>query len=500
MWPMNTPIHQSRSDEHLTQILNELRALPEETEWAEFKRNNDNPYEIGENISALSNSAALIGKTSAWILWGLDNETHEVVGTGFCLGSAKKGNEELESWLLRNLNPKINFHFYSIEVGGNKVAMLEIRPAVRHPTRFLDVGYIRIGSYTKKLKDFPDKERDLWRALDQVRFEDEIALGDVNAVDVLRILDYESYFRILKLPLPEQDNVRLDALEKEKFIARANGGKKWNILNLGAILFAKNFDEFQALKLKAVRVVQYKGDSRIGTMREKDWSRGYAIDFEALIGYIAALLPRNEVIGKAFRKDVPMFPELAIRELVANAIIHQDFCATGVFTMVELFATRLEITNPGLPLVKIDRFLDSPPQSRNEALASFMRRIGLCEERGSGIDKVVFETEFFQLPAPLFEITDNQHMRSVLFSFRALKDMDKNDRTRACYLHACLKYVNRENMTNKTLRERLGIAPANSAVVSRIIADSIAAKRIVCYDDSVGSRAKKYIPWWARPE
>ncbi len=99
-----------------------------------------------------------------------------------------------------------------------------------------------------------------------------------------------------------------------------------------------------------------------------------------------------------------------------------------------------EITNPGRPLVKTDRFLDSPPKSRNEALASFMRRIGVCEERGSGVDKVIFQTEFYQLPAPLFEETD-EHTRSVLFAHKDFKDMGKEDRIRACYLHACLQYV-----------------------------------------------------------
>jgi predicted HTH transcriptional regulator len=190
-----------------------------------------------------------------------------------------------------------------------------------------------------------------------------------------------------------------------------------------------------------------------------------------------------------------MFPELAVRELVANAVIHQDFHVTGTGPMVEIFDSRMEITNPGRPLVATDRFLDSPPKSRNETIASFMRRIGVCEERGSGIDKVVFQTELYQLPAPLFETTD-EHTRTVLFAHRNLKDMDKDDRVRACYLHACLRYVQRDFMTNATVRERFGISGKNSAVASRIIRDSMQAGRIRCYDDSVGNKAKKYLPWW----
>lgn len=191
-----------------------------------------------------------------------------------------------------------------------------------------------------------------------------------------------------------------------------------------------------------------------------------------------------------------MFPDIAIRELVANAIIHQDFLVTGTGPMVEIFSDRMEITNPGQPIVDTQRFLDSPPRSRNEALASFMRRIGVCEERGSGIDKVVVQTELFQLPAPLFETTD-EHTRSVLFAHKEFREMDKEDRVRATYMHACLRYVQRDAMTNTTLRDRFQIDERNSSMVSRIIRDTIDVGLIRIYDDSVGNRARRYVPYWA---
>ena len=96
--------------------------------------------------------------------------------------------------------------------------------------------------------------------------------------------------------------------------------------------------------------------------------------------------------------------------------------------MIEIFAQRMEITNPGGLLVDIARMLDNPPQSRNDTLASFMRRAGFCEERGSGIDKVVSATETYQLPAPMFEAIGDS-TRAILFAHRPLSQMDKNDRT-----------------------------------------------------------------------
>lgn len=484
-----------RTHEYLLSLLHELRKLSSETEWVEFKHNNDNPEEIGEYLSALANGAALMGKAHAYLVWGVDNNTHKVIGTAFDPAKTKVGNEELESWLLRLLHPKINFRFYPIQAEGKPVVLLEIGAAFRHPVQFKNTEFIRVGSYKKKLKDFPEKERELWRVFDRIPFEREIAAENVTVEEILKLLDYPAYFDLLSLPLPEGRDGILAALTADEMIAAGKSGK-WNITNLGAVLFAKRLADFRPLRRKAMRVVLYKGEGRVETVREQEGTKGYAAGFEGLIGFVTNLLPSNEVIGQALRKEVPMFPELAIRELVANAIIHQDFHLTGTAPMVEIFSNRMEITNPGLPLVKTDRFLDSPPKSRNEALASFMRRIGVCEERGSGVDKVVFQTEFYQLPAPLFETSD-EHTRAVLFAHREFREMDKADRIRACYLHACLRYVQRDFMTNTTLRDRFGIEEKNSSMASRIIRDTIEAGLIRCHDETVGSKARKYLPWWA---
>src|ERR1700722_7444665 len=116
-------------------------------------------------------------------------------------------------------------------------------------------------------------------------------------------------------------------------------------------------------------------------------------------------LPRSEEIGQALRREVRVYPEIAIRELVANALIHQDFNLTGNGPTVEIFDNRIEITNPGTPLIDPLRFIDEPPRSRNEELASLMCRMNICEERGSGIDKVIFQIELYQLPPPDFRVT-----------------------------------------------------------------------------------------------
>ena len=484
------------TNDSLKSLLKELLALPKETEWVEFKLNNDDPQEIGEYLSALSNSAVLAGKSKGYLVWGIENTTHGIIGTKVDLKHQKKGNEELESWLLKLLSPKIDFHFYETQIDDKRVVILEISRATNNPVQFQGHEYIRVGSYKKSLKDFPEKERTLWRIFDKTPFEILPAKEQLTSDQVLSLLSYPDYFDLLKIPLPDNKSGILTRLEDDKMIIKNQAGF-WNISNLGAILFAKRLDDFQRLKRKAVRVIVYKGNSRVETQKEQTGGRGYAIGFEKLIEYIMTLIPSNEIIEKALRKNVPMYPEIAVREIVANALIHQDFFISGSGPMIEIFSDRMEITNPGIPLVQTDRFLDTPPKSRNEDLAGFMRRVGVCEERGSGIDKVVFQSELYQLPAPCFEIA-GENTRIILFAYRPYSEMDRKEKVRATYLHACLRYVQRDYLTNTSLRERFKIEKENSAIISRVIKDAVEDKAIKPVDaENLSRKHTKYWPIWA---
>ncbi len=106
------------TEAQLTALLTELTALPEETEWVEFKHNNDNPQEIGEYLSALANSAAFLHRSTAYIVWGVEDRTHTVLGTKFKPRTAKKGSEALENWLMRLLEPQISFQIHEFTYPG----------------------------------------------------------------------------------------------------------------------------------------------------------------------------------------------------------------------------------------------------------------------------------------------------------------------------------------------------------------------------------------------
>lgn len=182
------------------------------------------------------------------------------------------------------------------------------------------------------------------------------------------------------------------------------------IRRLGALLLAKGLEEFPDLARKAARVVVYTGASKLDTRLDQTGAMGYAVGFQRLVRFVMGRLPQNEVIEDALRKEVKLVPEVVIRELVANALIHQDFMISGASVMVEVYSNRVEISNPGEPVVPVERFIDGY-QSRNERLADLMRRMGICEEKSSGIDRVVQAAEVYQLPAPDFRAG---HQRTVV--------------------------------------------------------------------------------------
>jgi len=84
-----------------------------------------------------------------------------------------------------------------------------------------------------------------------------------------------------------------------------------------------------------------------------------------------------------------------------------------------------------------------------------------------------------------------------LFAHKSLARMDKEDRVRALYLHACLRYVNRERMTNTSVRERFGIESHNTATASRLIKEAVEAGAIAPYDAEAAPKIMRYVPYWA---
>lgn len=458
------------------------RSVPTETQRLEFKaaRQNFDTTKMQEYCVAIANEGG------GHLLLGISNDPpREVVGS-----QAIRDPVATAAWLFQTLGFRVDVE--EVQHPSGRVVALTI------PSRPKGTAYHLGGKYLMRSGEslVPMSEDQLRRifAEGEPDWLEEAASTGLDPENVIALLDTQTFFELLKLPYPKDRDGVLGRLEAERLIDEASG--QYSIRNLGALLLAKRLDAFPSIARKAARVVVYVGGSKLQTKLDRTGTRGYAVGFQAMVKFVMEQLPQNEVIEDALRKEVTLVPEVVIRELVANALIHQDFKVSGASMMVEIYDNRVEISNPGIPIVPVERFIDGY-QSRNERLADLMRRLGICEEKSSGIDRVIDTAEVYQLPPPDFRVGD-QRTAVVIYGPKPFDDMDREARIRACYQHCCLKYVMGEKMSNQSLRERFKLPEEKAETASRIIRDCTDAGLIKLDNPNSGSRRyARYLPFWA---
>ena len=479
----------------LTALINQLRILPEETEYVEFKENYSEPEKEGKDICALANSAAYHDVRAAYKVWGIRDTGHEVTGTTFNPRTKKKGNQPLEIWLRRMLSNNANFEFTSGAYEGKSVVVARIWPAAIHPVRFEGSTYIRTNSSTQLLEAGSAREIELWRRIQQEKFEDLVAAENLEAADALDLLEYATYFSLLGQPSPSDPHLVLHYFSEEGLAFEQDDGRV-SITCLGALLFAKDLSLFPLVRRKALRVIRYLGKGRASDRRERVFDQGYAVMIDAAYDYLDGAVPSVQVLQGARRETRAPYPRVAVRELIVNALIHQDLSVTGTGPMVEVFDGRIEFTNPGIPLVRIERIVNDPPQSRNEKLSALMRRFGYCEEAGSGWDTIIEGCEDYLLPAPRIDVSSGLSTRITLSSHKEYRALTPEERLDACYWHACVCYGRDEFASNSSLRQRFGLKPSNSAQVSRLLKEAVERQLIAPVDPTTSPRYMAYKPYW----
>ncbi|MFQ3592852.1 MAG: ATP-binding protein [Gemmataceae bacterium] len=366
------------------------------------------------------------------------------------------------------------------------------------PSRPRGTAYHLDGAYLMRSgEELVPMSEDRLRAIfaeGQPDWLEEPSRTDLTAEQVVALLDTQAFFSLMERPYPTTQKAVLEHLVAERLIDKTPGG--YSIRRMGAVLLAHRLTDFPDVSRKAARVVVYSTSSKSKTKLDQTWESGYATGFRPLVAFVMAQLPQNEVVEEAIRRKVKLVPEIVIREIVANAMIHQDFTISGASLMIEIYPNRVEISNPGEPIVPVERFIDGY-QSRNERLADLMRRMHICEEKSSGIDQVIEAAEKFQLPAPEF-LKELRRTNVVIHGHRPFKDMDREARVRACYQHCVLRYILRQHMTNQSLRARFGLAESQSASVSQVIKATVAVNLIKPDEESGGSRKlARYLPVWA---
>jgi ATP-dependent DNA helicase RecG len=482
--------------------LDRLLAEGKEKPWLEFKLNHTSPEEIGTYISALANSALLHDADRAFLVFGIQDGTFEKIGTHFSPREVKKGNELLTNWLLRKLDPKLNIEFHEFTCDGKPFVILEIEPSYFKPAKFDGEAYIRVGEHKKKLNDFAELERSLWLATGRRRFENAIARSNVSSQDVFDLLNWRSSFGLAQIPEPQSETEILARLSDWEFIKDELDGT-FAITNLGALLLAQDITRFPSVSRKTVRVTQYIGIDAKKAAGEVVGRYGYAVGFEGLIDFIAERTPRREIYVNGVRSSSTVIPLIAIREVVANALVHQDLSAEGSGPIVEIYDNRIEVSNPGPPLGDINRIIDAAPRSRNELLAKSMKLLNLCEERGKGLDNAIgaiedlASNEGILLSGPAFRVSDNS-FSVTLFGTKTFRSLSREEKLRICYQHCVLAYLRIEYMSNSSLRQRFSLSKEEYQAVSWIINDASKSNMISPADDMQGKKNARYIPAWAK--
>ncbi len=400
-------------------LIDRLRALPTETEWFEFKRNHHEPQLLGEYLSALANEACLRGQPRGYLVFGIDNATHEVVGTRFDPYTVKaKGNQDLLPWLAAGLRPNTGFETHIVEHPDGRVVFFEVGPARDQPISFYGTAFVRVGSSKTELSKHPEKARALW-----TRGRDWS--GEVCESASLADLDPEAVAKareqfIVKHPGQADDVAGWDDVT---FLNKARVLKQGAVTHTSLLLLGRA--ESATLLSSAVAKISWvlKDEDN----RELDYEHfgpPFLLAGDRLQKRIRNLMVRALPSGTLFPQEITQYDPWVIREALHNCIAHQDYGLCGRVVVVE-FPDRVLLTNVGdfLPGDVETVIRQDAPQAiyRNPFLADAMVELNLTDTQGGGI-KRMFETQRRRsFPLPDYDLTEPRRV-AVSISGRILDE------------------------------------------------------------------------------
>ena len=468
------------------QDLDALLALPEENEHVEFKE-----AKGGFHFDKLVGyCVALANEGGGRIVLGVsDRPPRRVVGTqAFELPARTCGG------LHERLQIKVLCH--EVAHPGGRVLVFEVPGRPRGHALHVEGRYLmRAGDELVPMS--PDRLRAIF-AEGEADFIDQLAATDLDEAGVVALLDVQGWYDLRDRPLPSTRTEIVDALVSRRFAVRqGQRGGGLAITNLGALVLAKRLSSFDSVARKGVRVIVYDGVTKLQVKDGKDSvaDSGYAVGFVKLVDQIHAETPASEGIRAALRQTTHAYPKKALREILGNALVHQDLAERGTGVVVEIYDDRVEVVNPGRPLLEVDRFIDEN-QSRNERLADALRLLGVCDERGHGMDAVVTHIEAHQLP-PYQCRLGSRHTTMVLSRYKGLNKLAPDERVQAVYQHCCLRFVSNLATNNESIRERFQIEKQNAAQASRLLREALEGGRIRAVDQNIGTKLMRYVPYWA---
>ena len=471
-----------------------LGKVPIELNEIDWKQDlSPNNEKLCKHLSAFANQPG-----GGFLAFGINNKNAQLVGIG--REQASSIVDKLASLGRDGVEPLVKIDHTIEEFRKTSILFVYIKENAVKPVylagQTIEKSFIRSGGTTREASRHEvgalmfNSKSPTWEELHASKL--------LSETEVITLLEYGKVLELLSKPIPSDLNEILKWLEDEKMIVNVDG-KGYYITNFGAVAAAKDLTQFDGLSRKSVRLIKYEGVNKAGKSKEFPGHKGYAIGFEGLINFTQGLLQDSEVIKNALRVDTSIYPEIALRELIANILIHQDFSVRGAGPMIEIFDDRIVFTNPGklLPSKNIDRLIRTTPESRNEVLASAFRRYNICEERGSGFEKAVIAIELYGLPPLRFEELENS-FKVTMLAPKPYGKMSIDERVEACYQHSIIEYFGNGGFNNASLRGRFGMHAKQAAQISLLIKESIEIGKIKPKDASnVSKKFSVYVPYWA---
>jgi len=390
--------------QELVDLVDRLCAEPTEREWLEFKENRFEPQELGEYLSALANSAAWKKRPLAYLLFGVEDRTHQVVGTSFDPYNTKgKGNQDLLIWLNAGLNPKVGFEVETVAHPKGRVVVFSIRPAPGQPVYFRDKAFVRVGSSKTELRHHPAALRSI--VLGAQDWSSQIcaraSIGDLSpeAISLAR-----SQFKD-KHPVRSTE---IDAWSDQVFLNKAKLTVGGGITHAALLLLGR--EEASAFLSPAVAKISWILKDKDN--RELDYEHfgpPFLLTVDRVLKKIRNLTLRVMPTGTLFPKEISQYDPWVLREALHNCIAHQDYGLRGRINVVEtpgsvLFTNRGDFL-PGTVETVIRQ--DAPQETyRNPFLAEAMVQLNMIDTQGGGIKRMfVLQAERF-FPLPDYDLTD----------------------------------------------------------------------------------------------
>lgn len=389
----------------LNKKVQELIAYPTEANWFEFKENWYEPNGIGEYISSLSNAAALEGQENGYLVWGVNNDTHEITGTTFDFRVDVK-NEPLEHYLARQVMPDNNFYFREITLEGKRVVVMVVPAASKIPTGFDGNRYLRIGSSKVNLNKYPERESHLFYIL-------RVGLPTMcNTESEYQELTFDKLFVYYA-----SKGVALNKRNFKKNLGLLTENGKYNLL-------AQLISDDSHIP---IRFAIFNGTDKASTMYSvREFGNTcllFSMDKVLEYGEVLNVPQADERGRKVERKEVSLFDQDAYREAIINAFVHNQW-TTGNAPMITVFSDRIEILSRGTipPGQTIEGFYAGESVPVNQKLSDMFLQLHISERTGRGVPKI---TEVYGKET--YEFRENSIVVSIPFTRVQTEEMTHDE-------------------------------------------------------------------------